>query len=281
MRACSFEMVNNGAEFFPSFGFPNGCTRIWLLVFKVSDVSPLTRERDGETQPKASCWRNPVCVAHAGWGLQPGVNRSGKGVHYHKCWDHSPLQKAPEPCNQIRKQISPLNAWRGKKRVGIWNKLDKCWLVIVEAEVGCLGTVVLCLCLSFHGIDFKRRTGGPDLPEDLDQPFVTLQSGSEFYWLFPRMRRHVNPSVCSPSTPSSPPWLTPLGQVVVYPSRVSWPGELTFLGPYSVTNAGPESSDGSNHRCWSCLWHAQSPNHDPLSPREFQQQKDKESFHKK
>ena len=116
MRACSFEMVNNVAEFFPSFGFPNGCTRIWLLVFKVSDVSPLTRERDGETQPKALCWRNPVCVAHAGWGLQPGVNRSGKGVHYHKCWDHSPLQKAPEPCNQIRKQISPLNAWRGKKK---------------------------------------------------------------------------------------------------------------------------------------------------------------------
>ena len=116
MHACSFEMVNNVAEFFPSFGFPNGCTRIWLLVFKVSDVSPLTRERDGETQPKALCWRNPVCVAHAGWGLQPGVNRSGKGVHYHKCWDHSPLQKAPEPCNQIRKQISPLNAWRGKKK---------------------------------------------------------------------------------------------------------------------------------------------------------------------
>ena len=67
--ACSFEMVNNVAEFFPSFGFPNACTRIWLLVFKVSDVmfpllldvSPLTREKDGETQPKALCWRNPVC----------------------------------------------------------------------------------------------------------------------------------------------------------------------------------------------------------------------------
>ena len=154
MRACSFEMVNNGAEFFPSFGFPNGCTRIWLLVFKVSDVSPLTRERDGETQPKASCWRNPVCVAHAGWGLQPGVNRSGKGVHYHKCWDHSPLQKAPEPCNQIRKQISPLNAWRGKKKekkkkeertiftflnTGLFCSCDCIVLTLLSRTVGCLG----------------------------------------------------------------------------------------------------------------------------------------------
>ena len=86
-------------------------------LFSKSPMFPFLLVREMEKLSPKHCVGGIQCaVAHAGWGLQPGVNRSGKGVHYHKCWDHSPLQKGPEPCNQIRKQISPLNAWRGKKK---------------------------------------------------------------------------------------------------------------------------------------------------------------------